>query len=197
MLIENNCLATQRTFRTLLQAMSRPGMVYNIGDSISDSPVHPFTHSSLMLVLRTLLNHEVTFSIIGQNENELDAIIRSTTGSCSTDLEKADFVVVPSGDSRAAILRAKRGSLEYPDTGATLIYNAEFPIDGNPGKTGIVLKGPGIEDEVSLPVNRHVAGELKYLKEINSEFPLGVDSIFVDRPGRVMCIPRSTKIEVK
>jgi alpha-D-ribose 1-methylphosphonate 5-triphosphate synthase subunit PhnH len=112
-----------------------------------------------------------------------------------------------SGESNGEILKAKRGTLEYPDTGATVIYSicslSQIPPypplvkGGIRGDLRLTLKGPGINGEISPFLSGVSKREFLYLKEINSEYPLGIDSVFIDSANRIMCIPRSTTIEVK
>ncbi|WP_333654851.1 phosphonate C-P lyase system protein PhnH [Dissulfurispira sp.] len=190
-------LITQKTFRALLQAMSHPGRVYNIGDFISDSPIRPFTHSPLMLVLQTLLDHEVGFRVIGTGKEYLETTISELTRCPVKDISDADFIIVSDGESNGEILKAKRGSLEYPDTGATVIYVVEFLNDRDNGKPIALLKGPGIRNDIAPVIHGLGQNELFHIKENNSEFPLGIDCIFIDGANRIMCIPRSTRIEVR
>jgi alpha-D-ribose 1-methylphosphonate 5-triphosphate synthase subunit PhnH len=250
MQINDETFITQKTFRVLLQAMSHPGKVYNIGDFISDSPIRPFTHSPLMLVLQTLLDHEMGFCVIGKEKEYLESNISELTGCSVKDISDADFIIVSdyetymsnidtkgnenvipakagiqrireldsrlhgndgleafSGESNGEILKAKRGTLEYPDTGATVIYSicslSQIPPSpplvkgGIRGDLKLTLKGPGINGEISPFLSGVSKREFLYLKEINSEYPLGIDSVFIDSANRIMCIPRSTRIEVK
>jgi len=190
-------LITQKTFRALLQAMSHPGRVYNIGDFISDSPIRLFTHSPLMLVLQTLLDHEVGFCVIGTGKEYLETTISELTRCPVKDISDADFIIVSDGESNGEILKAKRGSLEYPDTGATVIYVVEFLNDRDNGKPIALLKGPGIRNDIAPVIHGLGQNELFHIKGINSEFPLGIDCIFIDGANRIMCIPRSTRIEVR
>ncbi len=174
-------LITQNTFSVLLQAMSHPGRIY------SNSP--------LLYVLRTLLDQEVGFCAIGTEKEYLETNVAELTGCPITEVSKADFIIVPGWESKGEILKAKRGTLEYPDTGATVIYAVESLRDRDNGKTIALLTGPGIRNEVALSgLGR---GELSHIREINSEFPLGIDCIFADSENRIMCIPRSTKLEVR
>lgn len=196
-------LSTQKTFRILLQAMSRPGRVYNIGGFVPDSSIEPFTQPALMLVLQTLLDHEVTFNVLGHQKEDSEYKIIRATGSRTANIDGADFVIILSSGSDREILRAKRGSLEYPDIGATVIYSINSLLLAPPIQTGgtrgefrITLKGPGIDGEITPFISGINKDVFHYLKEINSEYPLGVDSIFIDGASRIMCIPRSTKIEV-
>ena len=59
---------------------------------------------------------------------------------------------------------------------------------------GGTVTGPGIKDKTRIKIEGLAAGELKELKHVNREFPLGVDSIYLDRSGRLTSIPRSTRI---
>jgi alpha-D-ribose 1-methylphosphonate 5-triphosphate synthase subunit PhnH len=85
----------------------------------------------------------------------------------------------------------KRGTLEYPDGGATLVYLIE-EIAGEGGATE--LSGPGVNGTASPLFIGLAASELMGLREINAEYPLGVDAMFLDTNGRIACIPRSTRI---
>ncbi len=180
-------IKTQRIFRTLLQAMSRPGRVY-----VMDAP----GEEVLLPVLQTLIDNEVTFAVVGDNHESLKNEIVNATGSRAVAIEDADYVVVPSGDSEGAILRAKRGSLDYPHAGATIVYLVDNLNDGKSGKPACLLKGPGIEHEISPCINGLNKNDLIHLREINSEYPLGVDALFLDKTGLILCIPRSISMEV-
>lgn len=193
---------TQKTFRTLLQAMSNPGRVYRLEQKLevrsqkSDKYNLSSVFCALPSVLQTLLDHEVTFNVFGHQREEWEYRIIRATGSRTANVEDADFVIIPSGGSDGAILHARRGSLEYPDTGATVIYSVHLLSARDNGGVRVTLKGPGINGEITPFIGGIKKDEFHYLKEINSEYPLGVDSIFIDAENRLMCMPRSTKIEV-
>jgi alpha-D-ribose 1-methylphosphonate 5-triphosphate synthase subunit PhnH len=184
----DNQVQTQKIFRTLLQAMSRPGRVY-VMDSRGEE--------GLLLVLQTLIDHEVTFTVVGDDQESLKHAIVKATGSRAVTIEEADFAIVPSGDSEGAVLRAKRGSLDYPHSGATMVYLVDDLDDNKSGNPVCLLKGPGVENEISPRINGLNKNELIQLQESNSEYPLGVDSIFLDKAGRILCIPRSTSMEAR
>jgi len=197
LIVTKEDLTIQKTFRTILQSMSHPGRVYTLTDELKNG---------LILIIQTLIDHEVTFSVYGPLKEEWEYRIIRSTGSRRANIEHADFLIILSGSSDGSILHAKRGSLEYPDTGATVIYSVNslfqtsyMPNVVNGGTNNDVmveLKGPGINGRITTFIGGINKDELHYLKEINSEYPLGVDSIFIDAKNRIMCIPRSTKIEV-
>lgn len=187
MTVKEENLITQKTFRTLLQAMSHPGQVYSLNLDLENG---------LILVIQTLLDHEVTFNVFGQQKEQWENRIIRATGSRKVNIEDADFVIILSGCSDGAILRAKRGSLKYPDTGATVIYSVNSLSSRDNGGINVTLNGPGINGEITPFIGSIKKDEIHYLKEVNSEYPLGVDTIFIDDENRLMCIPRSTKIAV-
>jgi alpha-D-ribose 1-methylphosphonate 5-triphosphate synthase subunit PhnH len=67
-----------------------------------------------------------------------------------------------------------------------------FPEERQPA---IALTGPGIREEILPgPIEGLRPRETEHLKELNGDFPLGVDAVFIDDAGRILCIPRSTNI---
>jgi alpha-D-ribose 1-methylphosphonate 5-triphosphate synthase subunit PhnH len=151
----------------------------------------------LPLLLQTLLDHEVGFAVIGPEGGCIAGLVRDLTRSRLTEVPAADFIIILRGNSRGGILAAKRGSLEYPDQGATIIYLVESL--NQEGQTGLKVKlqGPGVNREIRTIIKGLSADEILDLKIINQEFPLGVDCFFLDLAGRVMGLPRSSYLEVQ
>ncbi len=171
------------TFRVILQGMSHPGKVYPLPDFNGDEPV-------AVELLRCLMDNEASFAVIG--DTGLARALALHTGSRPVSPEYADFIIVCRGTS-SNLAGCKRGSLEYPDTGATILYLVHELREGN-GE--IILSGPGVDGTVSLQIAGLPLSELQRLREVNSEFPLGVDAVFLDQSGRIACIPRSSHIGV-
>ena len=189
MMAADDTLATQQAFRVLLQALSHPGEIYLL------SPGDP--GQGLPLLLQTLLDHEVGFAVIGPDGESCAGLVREWTKAPLTEVPGADFIIVTDGNSRGGLLQAKRGTLEYPDQGATIIYLVESLGAGVNAGSQISLQGPGINEEMQTNISGLAAAEIFDLKKINQEFPLGVDCFFLDTAGRVMGLPRSTQLEVQ
>ncbi len=170
-------------YRALLTAMSRPGSVQPLPAAAAAAPA--------LHVLSALVDHEATFHVHG--DDALAREVRRATGGEPAPLDRADFVIFPAGESGELLRRVKRGTLEYPDEGATAIYLVRG-IEGAGGAA--VLRGPGIRDRSSPRIGGLAANELALLREVNRDFPLGVDAVFLAPGGRVLCVPRSTRIEV-
>jgi len=171
------------TFRVLLQGMSHPGRVFPL-------PGLPGEGSAAVELLGCLMDNEVGFAVIGDRDMERE--IARHTDSRPVSLEDADFIIAQHGTTMGRLAHFRRGSLEYPDTGATVLYLVEVLSE----TAGVVLSGPGIDGTTSLRISGLDPGEWQLFREVNSEFPLGVDAIFLDRSGNIACIPRSSRIGV-
>ena len=167
----------QGAFSSLLRAMARPGTVY------------PMPGNAMMSALHALLDNEVTCHVSG--DDRLSEELRQETGCVVADLADADFIVVPQGNSMGSLRGAKRGTLDYPDRGATVLFGVRAFGKGE----SLRLTGPGIEGEAVVSVEGWCMDDARSLEELNSEFPLGVDCILVGESG-VLCIPRSSRLEV-
>jgi alpha-D-ribose 1-methylphosphonate 5-triphosphate synthase subunit PhnH len=170
-------------YRALLRATSRPGIPVPLPPGARDRPV--------LRLLEALLDGEVGFHAPGAAALRDD--VAWSTGARPVALPEADFLLF-GGGSGGALRQARRGTLEYPDRGATAVYQVRRLA---PGGGGAILRGPGIRDAVAPCLEGLEPGELGLLREVNAEFPLGVDAVFLDAEARVLCIPRSTRIEVR
>lgn len=193
-------ILTQETFRLLLQSTIHPGTIYNLPGLASrfrkkraESNWSPY----LVAVFMTLLDHEVTFSVQEEQEKGFRNEVMRQTGSRPAQIGEADFVIAFSGGGVAWLLRVKRGTLEYPDRGATIIFMVGPFSSANGKGVNLCLKGPGIRGEKEIVINGVGRDLFLNLKEVNQEYPMGVDSFFIDEDGRMISIPRSTRIEVK
>jgi alpha-D-ribose 1-methylphosphonate 5-triphosphate synthase subunit PhnH len=185
----------QGLFRTLLGAMSRPGT--NRIAHIQDRQ-HP--NALLMLTAEGLLDHEIAFDVISDHPLEWTQSLQRRTGALHTELILADFVFINGATSHGRAGLAKRGTLAYPDLGATLVYQLPPVATGQleaDRLEGVVLSGPGIQSYISPPAQCLDISEFALLKEINADYPLGVDTIILWGNTQLMAIPRSTRIEVK
>jgi alpha-D-ribose 1-methylphosphonate 5-triphosphate synthase subunit PhnH len=171
-----------RTFRVILQGMSHPGKVYSLPDVLKEGVID---------LLGCLIDNEVSFAVI--DDKDMEKALSLQTGSRPVSPEDADYILVANGTTGNRLTGCKRGSLEYPDTGATVVYLVE---ELSQRDDGIILSGPGVNRSISLHVKGLDISEFHLLKKINSEFPLGVDVLFLDRSGRIACIPRSSQIGV-
>jgi len=179
----NRTIRDHFTFRAILQGMSHPGKVYPLPDL-------PGAGSAAVEILGCLMDNEVSFAVIG--DRDMETVLARHTDSRPVSSDDADYIVVRNGTTQGKLANFKRGSLEYPDTGATVLYLVEEVSEA----AGVVLSGPGVNGTASLRITGLDPSELQLLRQVNSEFPLGVDAIFLDQGGNLACIPRSSRIGV-
>lgn len=186
--------AAQRTFRTLLNAMARPGEIYQLAMAPDETPV--------FAVCTALLDFEVTYACTttgmdtAESATALDQRIAQEIGCRQSSLAEAAFIIAYGALPAAAWEIVQRGTLAYPDRGATIIYAVSALGDDANGTaaTALTLTGPGIEAERYLIVHGLNVTEFALLSLANSDYPMGVDVILLDPQGRVACLPRSCRI---
>lgn len=172
----------QRVFRCLLEAVSSPGRLF---------AVPPCDEAPEEALLRTLLDHETTFRVIG-GDAEIGERLERTTGARTARLSEADFALVH--EPRGVLSAMKRGTLERPELGATAVYVVEHL--SNSGSLSLGLSGPGVRGERTLGIEGLPEAEVEALRASRADYPLGVDVYLVDRAGRLAGLPRSTRMEV-
>jgi alpha-D-ribose 1-methylphosphonate 5-triphosphate synthase subunit PhnH len=147
-------------------------------------------------VAYTLLDHEVSFAFVGQ-KIEIATQIYAATKARQVPVEEADYVIVEGNRSEGQILAAKCGNGAYPDRGATIIYMLDGEDEEASVSDAVLLQGPGIKHQSVPRLNSLSIEEFKHISHLNTEYPLGVDCIFLGKDNQVMCVPRSTKILFK
>lgn len=187
MQVHTPVVPTQAIYRQVLQAMSHPGKLYSL-------PLREWSCSMLALC-ETLLDHEVSYCVTASGDSSWETDIFALTKACMAKLEDADYIIVKGHTSNGALSRVRRGDPAFPDQGATIIYVMESPLPAAEG-CGPILSGPGLAKATASEVNPLAENEWRALREVNSEYPLGVDVICLLGCEQVMCIPRSTEIKV-
>jgi alpha-D-ribose 1-methylphosphonate 5-triphosphate synthase subunit PhnH len=183
----------QALFRNILGAMSYPGTIRSVAEDI---------HGPGALLISTaacLIDHETTFGLIGDHPSDRVHTLWKKTCATQAELMHADFIFVDGNSSKGLAGEAKRGTLANPDSGATLIYQLPSTDTADFDSrllNAVVFSGPGIRDAVSPPAGGLDIKEFELLREINADYPLGVDAIIIWGNTHIMAIPRSTRIEV-
>jgi phosphonate C-P lyase system protein PhnH len=146
------------------------------------------------------MDHEVTFALSDGWDDALHRELAQRTGAHSTNWEQADFVFIAGGTSAGRAATAKRGSLAYPDEGATLVYCVPALTEAGTEEKAhqrTRLSGPGIEHPGSPGLAGLSMAEYDLLQAVNADYPIGVDAFVVQGNQYIMGLPRSTYIEVK
>ena len=199
---------SQIIFRFLLDAMARPGSIVVLPDINITSPA---MNRYPLVLLMTLLDHEVSFCVLGHSDANVNAnanrqavaeYLGSNTGSKESALGDADFILVCEGSSHGLICGVKQGTLEYPDESATVVYDVgsigDQGYDGDDGHDEYMLlelSGPGIAGKCMIAISGMELAEIEDVLAVRN-YPLGIDAILSDRNGNISCIPRSTNVRV-
>jgi alpha-D-ribose 1-methylphosphonate 5-triphosphate synthase subunit PhnH len=61
----------------------------------------------------------------------------------------------------------------------------------------LAISGPGVESEHRLAVRGMDRRYAEALREVNELFPVGLDCCLLDPGGRLVCLPRSSRVEVR
>lgn len=180
---------SQQWYRTVLEAMSRPGMLCTATNA-EHIPSTPATLNPTTAALAlTLLDHEVNVWV-QQPEDELVQWIQFHCGCVIQQAPPlADFTIIQDGSALPDLAQFSIGTAEYPDRSTTLIIQVESLKRGE----SVSLSGPGILSEVSLQVEGLDKLFWQTQKNNTTLFPQGFDTILA-APEGVVCIPRSISI---
>jgi alpha-D-ribose 1-methylphosphonate 5-triphosphate synthase subunit PhnH len=182
-------LASQAVFRTVMEALARPGGVAAIDATVA-APA-PLGIAAAALAL-TLLDFEtpVWLDPTLAGASEIGAWFKFHTGAPLTaDPGAAAFAFIAEPARMPDFDSFCRGSVEYPDRSTTLVLQVEHLSEGD----GFLLSGPGIKGTRMLsaaPLPPDFADRMAANRAL---FPRGVDVILTC--GRMLAaLPRSVHL---
>ncbi|PWC34931.1 phosphonate C-P lyase system protein PhnH [Azospirillum sp. TSO22-1] len=182
-------LDSQRVFRAVLDAMSRPG-------SLVELPLHVTAPAPLeaatAAVLLALADYETPVWLDGAAGN--DRVRQHLRFHCGCpivpDAGAADFAVVAEPAVMPPLSAFKAGGDEYPDRSATLVVQVPTLTKGERW----TLSGPGIRDRATLSPGGLPEGFRGWLAENRAAFPRGVD-VILTCGWLLAALPRTTRLE--
>lgn len=190
---------TQATHRLLVSSLSRPGTVVNAAATADRITPAPPCNPTLMLIAHTLLDGETGFAVVADD----DAVREATTNAISRRTyahaaipEQAGFVFVLAATASAgtALESLARGTLESPHLGATVLLEVErISVADGPSAGALLLHGPGIDGRAQVAIEPDPVW-LAARNEACAEYPFGIDLFVVDSAGRILGLPRTTRI---
>ena len=188
----------QQHFRVLLDVMARPGKIATF-PAVAVTPPTGLETGAAYVAL-ALVDSNASYHLT-EASHEISTYLRMNTGSTEAQLGAADFIFAPAHASPEVWLEAKKGSLPYPETGATIVLQTErLSREAFAHGTRLELEGPGIASRQQITIAGLTAPAVESWQEANAEFPLGVD-VMVVAPGlngAMICtaIPRTTKLKL-
>lgn len=178
---------SQKVFRRLLEAMSNPGRICEIGEQ---SGKMFGKNPDLLALAMTLLDGSVSFRAPGNPELEEQIIL--LTHAKKKEVPEAGYIFGPAQDGLDELIgQVSSGTLEDPHTSVTLILTA----GGGTENVEVELTGPGVDGNLKMTVPADVLRAVSLRDRQEYEFPRGIDYIFVLPGSRILCIPRMVKMK--
>jgi alpha-D-ribose 1-methylphosphonate 5-triphosphate synthase subunit PhnH len=166
-------LASQAVFRTVMEALARPGSVATIDAAVT--PPAPLGTAAAAVAL-TLLDFEtpVWLDPALAAASDITGWLRFHTGAPLTaDPGVAAFAFIADPARMPDFDRFCQGSVEYPDRSTTLVLEVAHLSEGD----GFRLSGPGINGARTLSATPLPPGFADRVAANRALFPRGVDII--------------------
>jgi alpha-D-ribose 1-methylphosphonate 5-triphosphate synthase subunit PhnH len=185
-------LSAQSTFRSVMEAMARPGNVCRI--TAATGAPRPMMHGSAAIAL-TLFDHD-TLIWIDRSMSETSEVTKwlkfHTGAPVVADSSVCHFALIGEARALPSLERFAFGSNEYPDRSTTLILQVASLMQGE----RFELRGPGIDGTAVLQAMIEPVDLFERLA-VNAEmFPRGIDVMLV-HDDMVVAIPRTAQLAAK
>ncbi|WP_426535883.1 phosphonate C-P lyase system protein PhnH [Bradyrhizobium sp. McL0615] len=182
-------LSAQSTFRSVMDAMARPGSIQCIA-STAGTPVGMMRGAAAIAL--TLFDHDTPVWLDGQMSATADVakwLKFHTSAPVVADSSIANFALIGDPQSLPALDRFAFGSNEYPDRSTTLVLQVESLTDG----PVVELQGPGIDGSAAFRASIQPRDLFERLAINATLFPRGIDVVLV-HDDSIVAIPRTTRL---
>ena len=182
-------LSAQSTFRSVMDAMARPGSVQRIAP-VAGAP-GPMMCGTAAIAL-TLFDHDTPLWLDARMSETPDVLkwLKFHTGApVIQDASVASFALIADGAALPSLERFALGSNEYPDRSTTLILQ----VEGLKAGPAFELRGPGIDGVTTLQARIRPTDLFERLRINEPLFPRGIDVVLV-ADDAVVAIPRTTRV---
>lgn len=181
-------LSAQSTFRTVMDAMARPGSVQKIVPA-PGAPA-PLMRGAAAIAL-TLFDHDTPIWLDAAVAASMDVAkwLKFHSGApVIADSSIASFALIADAKNLPPLESFAFGSNEYPDRSTTLIVQVESLTRG----PALALEGPGIDGTAVLHAEIRPADLFERLEVNAALFPRGIDLVLV-HDDSIVAIPRTTR----
>jgi alpha-D-ribose 1-methylphosphonate 5-triphosphate synthase subunit PhnH len=182
-------LSAQSTFRSVMDAMARPGRVQRIVPT-SGKPAGMMQGAAAIAL--TLFDHDTPVWLDAAMSATPDVakwLKFHTSAPVVADSSIASFALVGSPQNLPSLDRFAFGSNEYPDRSTTLILQVESLTSG----PTLELRGPGIDGSAALRASIQPRDLFERLAINAALFPRGIDVVLV-HDDSIVAIPRTTRL---
>ena len=173
----------QRTFRAVLDALARPGVARPL-------PAGPLERvPGALLPVLALADLGTPVCVLGDDGHWTEALTTATSAP-AVPLAQARLVAALRPVTSDELRAVPCGCAAAPEDGALVTV----PVSGvDRGGAALRLTGPGVDGSSVIAPGGLVTGWLA--ARAVGEFPAGIDLLLVGPDGRVVGLPRSTRIE--
>jgi alpha-D-ribose 1-methylphosphonate 5-triphosphate synthase subunit PhnH len=185
-------LSAQSTFRSVMDAMARPGTVQRIA-AVAGAPA-PMMHGTAAIAL-TLFDHDTPLWLdprMAETSDVAKWLKFHTSAPVIADSSICSFALIGEAGALPPLDRFSFGSNEYPDRSTTLILQVESLTRG----PTLELRGPGIDGTAVLQAAIRPTDLVERLQINQTLFPRGIDVVLV-ADDAIVAIPRTTRLIAK
>ncbi|MCK1544966.1 phosphonate C-P lyase system protein PhnH [Bradyrhizobium sp. 147] len=185
-------LSAQSTFRSVMDAMARPGSVQRIVPT-AGAP-HTMMRGTAAIAL-TLFDHDTPLWLdarMAENSDVMKWLKFHTGAPVVQDTSIASFALISDGAALPPLESFALGTNEYPDRSTTLILQVDSLGSGR----SLELRGPGIDSATTLQASIKPFDLFERLRFNEALFPRGLDVVLV-ADDAVVAIPRTTRVANK
>ena len=182
-------LSAQSTFRSVMDAMARPGSVQRV---TANAGVPAGMMRGSAAIALTLFDHDTPIWLDDTMSATSDVarwLKFHTSAPVVADSSIASFALIGDAASLPALDRFAYGSNEYPDRSTTLILQLDSLTQG----PAFELKGPGINGTALLQAMIRPRDLFDRLAINETLFPRGIDVVLV-HDDAIVAIPRTTRL---
>jgi len=194
----NQVIEAQRAFRSLLEAMARPGDIRPLkapaallaSEGANRAPNEPLLPPCLATVLLTLSDRTTPIWLDDAlaGSHHVRRFLAFHTGAPIVEDPRRASLAAASSVARLPFLSSfQQGSDDHPDRSTTVLVAVEALSDA----PSLVLEGPGIDGTACLTIEPFSEPLVEQLEQNRARYPRGVD-LFLVAPGAVAALPRST-----
>jgi len=185
-------LSAQSTFRSVMDAMARPGTVQQVIASVGTPG--PMMRGTAAIAL-TLFDHDtpVWLDTRMSESSEVAKWLKFHSGApVLDDASVCHFALIGNGSALPDLSRFSFGTNEYPDRSTTLILQVDSLKHGS----AFELRGPGIDGTALLRAMIEPVDLFERLAINEALFPRGIDVVLVSGEA-IVAIPRTTRLVAK
>jgi len=181
-------MSAQSTFRSVMNAMARPGSVQRVAAAVgAPRPMMPGTAA----IALTLFDHDTPIWLEAEMSTpEVVRWLKFHSGApVIPDPSISSFALIANATAIPDLSRFALGSNEFPDRSTTLIMQVESLRRG----ASYQLRGPGIEGAALLQAVLEPKDLFVRLAVNETIFPRGIDVVLVSGE-EIAAIPRTTRL---